>query len=99
MLGWDCQRFRRGKPVVRALSALPPESLKGKRCAGISVCAVADAEITVKAIGEMLMQKGCEDYRDGPVAKAGIPLSLWKGPSVIPEDEELFKAFGAGFVK
>jgi len=87
------------KPVVQALNALPPESLKGKRCAGISVCAVMGAETTVKAIGEMLVQKGCEDYRDGPIAKAGVPLSLWKGPAVSPEDEVLFKAFGAGFVK
>lgn len=87
------------KPITQALNTLTPETLKGKRCGGISVNASMGGENTVKTMGKILAQKGCEDYRPGPVAKAGVPLSLWKGPSVTPKDEELFKAFGTEFVE
>ncbi len=59
---------------------------------------MSGGENTVKSLGKLLSQKGCEDYRTGPVAKAGTALSLLKGPAVKDKDEELFKAFGAGFV-
>ena len=42
--------------------------------------------------------RGAKDYRPGPAAKAGVPFSLWKGPSVSSQDEERFKAYGAQFV-
>jgi multimeric flavodoxin WrbA len=86
------------KPVDRALNALSPDALLGKKCGGISVHSGMGAENTVERIGEILTQKGCTDYRPGPVARAGVPLSLWKGPSVSPEDESRFKAYGAAFV-
>lgn len=85
-------------PIVQALKTIPPGDLKGKRCGGISVHSGLGAETTVRTIGKILMEKGCEDYRSGHVARAGVPLSLWKGPTVRPEDEELFAAFGAKFV-
>lgn len=86
-------------PVKKALKGLEPGAVKGKRCGGISVHAGGGGENTVKNIGTMLMEKGCEDYRAGPVATAGVPLSLWKGPSVSSEDQERFRAFGSEFVK
>jgi len=86
------------KAVRRALNSLPADCLKGKRCGGISVHATKGGETTVRTLGRLLSQKGCQDYRPGPVAKAGVPFSLWKGPSVGPQDEELLKAFGTGFV-
>lgn len=86
-------------PIKKALNALEAGILKGKRCGGISVNAGAGGEVTITNIGAILMEKGCEDYRTGPVARAGSPISLWKGPSVTPEDQERFKAFGAEFVK
>ena len=46
-----------------------------------------------------MSQKGCEDYRPGPVARAGVPFSVWKGPSVGARDAEIFKAYGAEFVR
>ena len=85
-------------PILRALNALAPGVLKGKRCGGISVHSGLGAETTVRTIGDILREKGCEDYRSGHVARAGVPLSVWKGPSVRPEDEELFAAYGAEFV-
>lgn len=85
-------------PVLRALNRLQPDSLKGKRCGGISVHAMTGGQTTVKHLGKLLSQKGCEDYRPGPAAKAGVPFSLWKGPSVGAQDEENFKNYGIEFI-
>lgn len=86
-------------PVKKVLNSLEPGSLKGKRCGGISVHAGDGAQNTVRNMGTIIKEKGCEDYRPGPVARAGSPISLWKGPSVTPEDQERYKSFGADFVK
>jgi flavodoxin len=85
-------------PVLRALARLQPDSLKGKRCGGISVHSMTGGQTTVKHLGKLLFKKGCEDYRSGPAAKAGVPFSLWKGPSVGAQDEERFKNYGTEFV-
>lgn len=87
------------KPIAQALHKLSSQALSGKRCGGIAVNAAAGAQTTVKSIGEILRQKGCTDYRPGPIAAAGAPMSLWKGPAVKPADEESFKNFGSEFVK
>ncbi|MFI4913254.1 MAG: flavodoxin family protein [Sedimentisphaeraceae bacterium JB056] len=86
------------KPIVRVINSLPENRLKGKRCGGISVYAKKGGQTTVKHLGELMAQKGCEDYKPGPSAKAGVPMSLWKGPSVGTEDKANFKAFGIEFV-
>jgi len=86
------------RPVLRALDGLQPDSLKGKRCGGISVHSKMGGKTTVKCLGNLLSGKGCEAYRPGPAAKAGVPFSLWTGPSVGAQDEERFKAYGAEFV-
>jgi flavodoxin len=86
------------RPLDRALAALSVEALRGVRCGGISVHSGIGGEKTVEQIGETLAQKGNTDYRPGPAARAGVPLSLWKGPSVKPEDEARFKAYGTAFV-
>jgi flavodoxin len=87
------------KPVERALASMGTDDLAGKRCGGISVHSGIGGEVTVEHIGEILKGKGCTDYRQGPVARAGVPFSLWKGPSVQPEDEARYAAFGAAFVE
>lgn len=85
-------------PVLRALESLPPDALTGKRCGGISVHSEMGGKRTVATLGRLLSQKGCQDYRPGPAAKAGVPFSLWKGPSVGAQDEARFRAYGAEFV-
>lgn len=85
-------------PMDRTLNALPAGILAGKRCGGVSVHSGTGAENTVRYIGEILVQKGCEDFRPGPVARAGVPFSLWVGPPVGPEDEAQFRAYGTAFV-
>jgi len=87
------------KPLDRALAALAADDLQDMHCGGISVHARIGAENTVRRIGEILSQKGCTDYGPGPVARAGVPFSIWKGPSVSPQDEARFKNYGAMFVR
>ena len=91
-------QFLLPKPMERALAALVADALLGVRCGGISVHSGAGGENTIRHLGEILAQKGCADYRSGPSARAGVPFSLWVGPSVKPEDEARFKAYGAAFV-
>ena len=86
------------KPIRRALRSLTAGSLAGKRCGGISVNSTTGGKTTVAFLGTLLTEMGCTDYRPGPVAKAGLPMSLWKGRSVSAEDAEHFKAYGAEFV-
>jgi len=86
------------KPLVQVVDALPAGCLEKKRCGGISVHSKMGGTNTVRALCELLSRKGCKDCRPGPAAKAGVPFSLWKGPSVCPQDEERFKAYGVQFV-
>jgi len=86
-------------PVLRALDSMPVDGLKGKRCGAISVHSWMGGKTTERQLGKLLSQKGCEDYRSGPIAKAGVPFSAWKGPSVKPKDEERFKVYGAAFIQ
>ncbi len=85
-------------PLSEILDALPEGALEKKRCGGISVHSKMGGTRTVNSLGELLSHKGCDDYRPGPVAKAGVPFSLWTGPSVSSQDEERFRAYGAQFV-
>jgi len=87
------------KPLDRALKTLGADDLSGKRCGSISVHAGMGGKNTVKRLGEILAQKGNTDYRPGPVGKAGVPFSLFKGPSVSSEDQARFSAYGTAFVK
>jgi flavodoxin len=85
-------------PISDAMKTITNE-VKGKLCAGFSVNASFGAKSTVKSIGERLKEKGCTEYVEGPVAKAGAPLSMWVGPTVKPEDLDRYRAFGEDLVK
>jgi flavodoxin len=85
-------------PVQKALDGLSADALQGKRCGALSVGAFMGAKGTVAAMGDILEQKGAAEFRPGPTALAGVPLSVIKGPSVKPRDEDRFRAFGAQFV-
>ncbi len=62
-------------PIKDAVASLSDNSLTGKRCGGISICASMGGANTVKALEKILKPKGCTDYRPGPDAKAGVPFS------------------------
>lgn len=84
-------------PVSKVLKDLSPGALAGLKCGGISVHSGIGGETTVGTIGRLLSEKGCQAFAPGPVARAGVPFSLWRGPSVRSEDEERFAAYGAEF--
>jgi flavodoxin len=85
-------------PVQKALDSLPPDALLGKRCGAVSVGAFMGAKGTVAALGTALEQKSAAEFKSGPTALAGVPLSVIKGPSVKAKDEGRFRTFGAEFV-
>jgi len=85
-------------PVSNAIKSITIE-VKDKFCAGFSVNAGYGGHSTVRSIGKRLREKGCGKYVEGPVAKAGAPLSLWKGPAVKSEDLARYKAFGEDLVR
>ena len=85
-------------PIADAINKITNE-VTGKLCAGFSVNSAFGGQSTVRAIGERLKAKGCTDYVEGPVAKAGVPLSLWIGPAVKPEDLARYRTFGEDLVK
>ena len=80
------------------LDGLGSDALRGKQCAAISVCSFAGATGTVTAIGAILAAKACSEFKPGPTARAGVPLSLVKGPSASAQAVERFKSFGPEFV-
>lgn len=85
-------------PIAEAIKKITNE-VRGKLCAGFSVHSSFGGESTVRSIGERLKAKGCADYVAGPVAKAGVTLSLWVGPAVKPEDLARYRTFGEDLVK
>ena len=91
-------QFLLPKPMERALTALAADALQGVRCGGISVHSGMGGENTIRHVGEVLAQKENTDYRPGPAARAGVPFSLWVGPSVKPGDEARFREYGVAFV-
>lgn len=84
--------------IQKGLVTLTPDVLRGKRCGAISVGAFAGADKTVTNIGAILAAKGCSEFKPGPTARAGVPLSLVKGPSASAQAVERFKSSGTEFV-
>jgi flavodoxin len=85
-------------PVSKALASMGGEVL-GKLCAGFAVNSGAGGEKTVQSIGAILNRMGCKRYYSGPVGKAGVPLSLWKGPSLKDSDLGRYREFGVELAK
>jgi flavodoxin len=85
-------------PIVKVLKKLPDNSLKDKTCGGIAVHAKYGGEATLNHLRRLLSSKGCENLITAPVVKAGVLMSLYKGPSVKKSDEEKLKEFGEKFI-
>ena len=83
-------------PTQKAIGGLGSDAPRGKRCAAISVRAFAGATGTVTAIGAILAAKGCSEFMPGPTARAGVPLSLVKGPSASAQAVEPSSPLAAG---
>lgn len=86
-------------PLVTVLKKLPSESLKGMLCGGVAIHAKFGGEGTLKHIERLLLSKGCSNFKIAPVVKAGVLISLYKGPSVKKSDELILKQFGIDFAQ
>lgn len=86
------------KPLIDIINKLPDGSLKGKLCGGIAVHARSGGKTTLSHLQRLLSKKGCENFKAAPVIKAGVLMSLYKGPSVNKADEEQLISFGKEFV-
>lgn len=86
-------------PLVKVLKNLPTESLKDKLIGGVAIHAQTGGEATLSHLEKLLSRKGCENFKSAPVIKAGVLMSLYKGPSVSQTDKERLSAFGREFVK
>jgi len=84
-------------PLVNILKKLPSDSLKDKLCGGVAIHAKYGGKGTLKHIERLLLSKGCINFKIGPVVKAGVLMSLYKGPSVKKSDELILKQFGIEF--
>ena len=82
---------------AKDFDVLGSDAPRGKQRAAISVCSFAGATRTVTAIGAIRAAKGSSQFRPGPTARAGVPLSLVKGPSVGAQAVQRFVSFGSEF--
>jgi flavodoxin len=76
------------------LRGLPRGSLSGKTAAAFSVHSKLGAGRTVGSMEGLLADAGAKVISPGPVAKAGVPFSLWEGPHASDADREALRAFG-----
>jgi len=86
-------------PLVNVLKKLPENSLKNKYCGGIAIHARFGGEGTLKHIEKLLIKKGCNKFKPAPIIKAGVLMSLYKGPSVKKKDEILLEQFGFNYAQ
>jgi len=82
------------RPLERFLDGLSPKGLEGKVCAAFTVNASMGGSSVVKGMEEMLAERGGKVISGGPVVKAGVPLSLWKGPNASESDVKECEEFG-----
>jgi len=81
-------------PVSDWLGSLPRDAFSGKPVAAYSVHSFLGGQATVKNLERLLSDMGGWVLAPGPVVKAGVPFSLWRGPDASPEDRERLRKFG-----
>lgn len=103
-IGSPCWAGAAGNAVLpgqinKAIDKIPDNALKGFFCGGLAIHAFKGGELTIAQLKTRLMEKGCENFKSGPVIRAGVPLSIIKGKSVSKTDEGLVRSFAKGFCK
>lgn len=81
-------------PVSDWLGGLPRDAFSGKAVAAYSVNSCFGGRATVESLERLLSDMGGRVLAPGPVIKAGVPFSLWRGPEASPEDRERLHRFG-----
>ncbi len=90
--------FGLARPLIDILKKIPDDSLKAKKIGGVAIHAKYGGEATLKHMEKLMAQKGGLNFNPAPVIKAGVLMSLYKGPSVSKMDEERLKKYGKEFV-
>ena len=83
--------------INKAIDRIPNNALKGILCGGLAINAFKGGDKTIAQLKTRLTEKGCENFKSGPVIRAGVPLSIVKGKSVSKVDEELVRKFAMEF--
>ncbi|MCX5859349.1 MAG: flavodoxin domain-containing protein [Proteobacteria bacterium] len=88
------------RPLELFLKSIPRDFLQGKNAAAFSVNAGLGAKNTVKSLEKLLKQAGAVVVcSPGPAVRAGIPLSLWRGPDYNSKDKDKLQRFGSEITK
>jgi flavodoxin len=81
-------------PILSALKKLNVGSLKGKIAGAFSVNSAYGGQKTVDAIEKRLQAAGARTPQQGVVIRAGVPLSLFKGPVASKKSRNQLREFG-----
>jgi flavodoxin len=76
------------------LGSLPRKAFAGKAVAAFSVHSSLGGAATVQNLERLLSDMGGRVLIPGVAVKAGVPLSLWRGPDASAEDREKLRHFG-----
>jgi len=85
-------------PINRAIDRIPNNALEGILCGGLAIYSIGGGDVTIAQLKNRVTEKGCANFKSGPVIRAGVPLSLFKGKSVSKVDEELVRKFAKEFI-
>jgi len=81
-------------PVGKWLARFEPHGFEGKPVAAFTVHWSFGGQVTLMNLEQLLTDMGGWLIKPGPVVKAGVPFSLWRGPDASPEDREKLRRFG-----
>lgn len=80
--------------IEQFIASIPIDALKGKTAGAFTVNAAVGGAKVVAATERLLMAFGAKVVKEGPVVKAGAPLSMWKGPNASDADVKVCEDFG-----
>jgi menaquinone-dependent protoporphyrinogen IX oxidase len=81
-------------PVLSLLKRLRADTLTGKVAGAFSVNCAYGGQKTVDAIEKHLQAAGARTPQQGVVIRAGVPLSLFKGPMASKKSRNQLREFG-----
>ncbi|MBT3200521.1 MAG: hypothetical protein HN350_11445 [Phycisphaerales bacterium] len=81
-------------PVLMLLKKLKSDTLTGKIAGALSVNCAYGGQKTVNAIERHLQAAGARTPQQGVVIRAGVPLSLFKGPVASKRSRDQLREFG-----
>lgn len=93
-LGSPTHVGRPARKVRKFVRGLDKKALKGKTATAFSAYAGFRGKATLRHMKKLLKKKKARKIVPGVAVKAGVPLSLWKGPEASPEDVARLEELG-----